>query len=56
VLGIFEIASYLFYLPKLASTHDPPDFCFPSAQDYKCEPPAPDKAPIFLVVVVVMGF
>jgi hypothetical protein len=27
-------------VPGLASNHDPPDLCFLSSQDSKCEPPA----------------
>jgi hypothetical protein len=31
------------YLPELALNHDPPDLCFLSSQDYRCEPPVPSR-------------
>jgi hypothetical protein len=48
VLGIFEN-----FLPGLASNHSPPDLCFPSSQDYRCEPLAPG---IFFFVVPEFDF
>jgi hypothetical protein len=36
-MGFFEIGSH--FLHRLASNCDPPDLCFLSNQDYRCEPP-----------------
>jgi hypothetical protein len=37
VLGIFKTGSLELFAQELASNHDPPDPCFLSSWDYKCE-------------------
>jgi hypothetical protein len=42
------------YLPRLALNHNPPDFCFLSSWDYRCEPLAP--GPLYLSAYVGVVF
>jgi hypothetical protein len=39
-------------LPQ-AGFSDPPDGCLPSSQDYRREPPAPDLARMYLIVILL---
>jgi hypothetical protein len=43
----FGDGGLLNYLPRLASTQDPPYLSFPSSYDYKDEPPVPSNVITF---------